>query len=432
MSNLKKYFNYIDRDQLLSGIWNTSSKHKIASMPYYLATNSELINIISKVEYTTNRSEKQEMKECKYIDLLNSNINTESYGVPIKFGDDITFGGQSNLFGDRAGGQVEIDINVTHGIPEIITSRVPEVINPNHVDGNTTLVRGSEFFVDKFNGKAFINSNIMRDDSFRKYYKITTDYGIERVDAKVWEIFVKKEKFKETKKLAYPNRSEISKLIFDTAGIEFYMDQEVIVDKYRKLESDVIITDKRVYRTPKGSKSKYIIGQKSEKYAPVIEGIDILVPGVDTHIPENVNFIAIPADLLDPRIGGELKFPNSIVPTIVSQDADGITKIEFQIIGNSASVNMFWQMIHERGKESGQTLARKLDRRKIINTEPDVSTLPRFINPAKFVFDNVLSGRAIVIAISENIKWAYDKISNDIQYIRDHLPVGSSIITFTY
>lgn len=431
MTNLYKYFNYIDRNHLLSGIWNISSKYMITAMPYYLATNSELINMISKLEYTNTWNRKQEVKDYKYITITNDEINTKNYGVPVRFGDEITFGGQNTMFGDRSGGQMEIITDGVSGVPEIMLSSVPETFG-NNLDDGVALVRGSDFFVDKSNGSIFVNNDLARTSSIKKNYKFTSNYEIERVSAKIWNIFTKKEKKPEDRRFGYSNRSEISRIIFDTAGIEFYTDQEVIVDKYRKWESDIIITDKNVYRTPKGSKSKYAIGQKVEKFSPVIDGIDILVPGVDMHIPVNINLITLPASILDKRIGEDLKFPNSIVPTSVSQDADGVTKIEFQIIGNPASVNMFWQLMHEKGKMSGETLARKLDKRKVMNTEPDASTLPRFINPAKFVFDNVLAGKAVVIAISENIKWAYDIITGNIQYIRENLPVGSNIIVYTY
>ena len=101
---------------------------------------------------------------------------------------------------------------------------------------------------------------------------------------------------------------------------------------------------------------------------------------------------------------GELSFPNTPVPLIVTADPDGYTRLSWQLGGWDDDVTMFFDLLHQRGVASGVTMAHLLDQRPVANrtSEPTAEALPATINPFQFLWQNVLRTNALLVQMRGN------------------------------
>jgi hypothetical protein len=159
----------------------------------------------------------------------------------------------------------------------------------------------------------------------------------------------------------------------------------------------VIATDANVYKFPTTADA-------------IVEPGDVLSAGdqlVDTVTFYNLNGGDVPSDLFAVHLGlgylpggfiDGLTFQNTTVPLEVDVSTDK-TRVSFEIGGLPTDVDLFWDMVHERGVLDGTTLANLLDLRDDPTTEPLAGSLPATINPLQFLIENVLRYNAYIVRI---------------------------------
>ncbi len=111
--------------------------------------------------------------------------------------------------------------------------------------------------------------------------------------------------------------------------------------------------------------------------------------------------IALGRGVLAAGFFGDITFENKDVPLIVTTDADGYTKVSWEVSGWPGDVELFFDSLHERGRATGTTIAHLLDRRPAANrdTEPSAGALPPAINPLAFLCRNVFRDNFFLVKV---------------------------------
>lgn len=161
-----------------------------------------------------------------------------------------------------------------------------------------------------------------------------------------------------------------------------------------------------------------------------------------SRVRKDLTTLALDAGFLSACFWGDLVFENKDVPLEVIEDhPSGYTYVRFGVGGLPADVDHFFDEIHRRGIERIQeadetcppqrlraTLAHVLDYRKNIEFEPTAATLPKTINPLRFLVENVLRNnvfvvRIIVSALGQNALGLYN-----IRHLRALIPPQTAMI----
>lgn len=117
--------------------------------------------------------------------------------------------------------------------------------------------------------------------------------------------------------------------------------------------------------------------------------------------PDELKALALGRGQLASGFFGDLTFRNAEVPLVIGQDADGRTRLSWELGGWPGDVERFFDELHARGLAAGRTLAELLDSRPPANRdgEPGVAALPATINPLKFLCENVLRDNAFLVRV---------------------------------
>lgn len=161
-----------------------------------------------------------------------------------------------------------------------------------------------------------------------------------------------------------------------------------------------------------------------------------------SRVRKDLTTLALDAGFLSACFWGDLVFENKDVPLEVVEDhPSGYAYVRFGVGGLPADVDHFFDEIHRRGIERLQevnetcppqrvraTLAHVLDYRKNIEFEPTAATLPKTINPLRFLVENVLRNnvfvvRIIVSALGQNAIGLYN-----IRHLRALIPPQTAMI----
>ena len=130
-------------------------------------------------------------------------------------------------------------------------------------------------------------------------------------------------------------------------------------------------------------------------------------------IKRDLSQLALDSGFLLQCFWGDLVFENKDVPLEIDESHEsGYTFVRFSLGGYPADVDRFFDELHARGvdllenppdlckeKPTRGTLARTLDRRKNLTSEPTAATLPAKINPLRFLIENVLRNNVFVVKI---------------------------------
>lgn len=167
---------------------------------------------------------------------------------------------------------------------------------------------------------------------------------------------------------------------------------EEIVDDGLKL---VIATDTNVYVYKSGATPVVSVGDSVYQHDFLTDSARISEFQAGA-VPAGVYALALDNQFLSADYTGSLSFINADVPLIVETVA-AKTKVSFELGGWEADVSKFWNEVHSRGLENGQTLANLLDERENPSTEPLAGALPATINPLEFLIQNVLRNNAFLL-----------------------------------
>jgi hypothetical protein len=160
-----------------------------------------------------------------------------------------------------------------------------------------------------------------------------------------------------------------------------------------------------------------------------------------SRVRKDLSQLALDAGFLAACFWGELVFENREVPLeVITDHPSGYTYVKFGVGGLPADVEYFFDEIHQRGIARRQqqetcpptqirgTLAHVLDYRKNIEFEPTPETLPKTINPLRFLVENVLRNnvfvvRIIVSALGRNAIGLYN-----IRHLRALIPPQTAMV----
>lgn len=177
--------------------------------------------------------------------------------------------------------------------------------------------------------------------------------------------------------------------------------RETVEAVYREADRTLIVTDREVYRFAPGSAVRVRVGQTLRRGQALSDGLQIH----EFHrgqcpAPEQVPALALGRGFLDGAFYGDLVFENKDVPLQVDTDAEGVTRVRWALGGWPGDVELFFELLHERGKRAGRTLAQLLDvRGPAAPTQPTAASLPATINPLAFVCANVLRHHAALAVV---------------------------------
>jgi hypothetical protein len=162
--------------------------------------------------------------------------------------------------------------------------------------------------------------------------------------------------------------------------------EQVLTDRNHLL----VISDKTVYAFAKSATAVVAVGDTLTAGQQLTDTVTFYEFTRGETI--DLSQLTLDTQFLLPGYASGLSFPNEEVPLVVEEDVDGKTKVSFQIGGMPTDVDQFFDQLHSRAAELGQsTLAELLDVRGDGQTQqPTAASLPATINPCQFLINNVL------------------------------------------
>jgi hypothetical protein len=194
----------------------------------------------------------------------------------------------------------------------------------------------------------------------------------------------------------------VQDLLQAIAGTSLVQEDEEIVEQLLTEQGrKLVVTSDHVYEF--GAPAEFLVaaGDRVVRGQPLTDALQIfefnrgIVPSAS-----DVAGIVMGRGQLLPGFFGDLVFENKDVDLIVESDEEGFTRLSWQISGFPGDVEMFFDVLHERGLAAGQTLAHLLDQRTNKVGEPKASNLPATINPMGFLVENVLRNNYYLIKLN--------------------------------
>jgi hypothetical protein len=189
----------------------------------------------------------------------------------------------------------------------------------------------------------------------------------------------------------------LRRLVYGATGVQPAIGTELVEQVVSQGESQLVITDQNVYRYSAGTTVLVAVGDTVVAGQQLVSAVlfyDLSRGEVPTEI---VGLVVDRAQLSRSYLDG-LMFPNQEV-SLQTETVDGRLKVSFELGGFSKDIVLFWNEVHQRGLEAGQTLAQLLDRREEPFGEPIAANLPAIINPTQFLIENIYRFSAFVIHI---------------------------------
>lgn len=173
---------------------------------------------------------------------------------------------------------------------------------------------------------------------------------------------------------------------------------EIVRSVFADYRHRYVATDERLYRCGLGSTILVSVGDvlaAGQALTDAITIFDLNRGGA----PEAVRALALGRGLLAEGYAQDLVFRGETTPLVVETDADGRTKVSFEIGGLPGDVEKFFDDAHTRGIEGGKTLAQYLDVRANPVGEPSAASLPATVNPLEFLIDNLFRFNLIIAIV---------------------------------
>ena len=175
--------------------------------------------------------------------------------------------------------------------------------------------------------------------------------------------------------------------------------QETVQATAKDTESTWVITDQHAYAFHPKATITVTTGQvvnAGDTLADVLEFFEF----TDGKVPADLQGLVLGKGLLGAGFYGEIYFENKEVPLLVSFDKLGNTKVSWELGGFPGDIEKFWDDTHLRGVYQGRTLAQYLDLRgPTAEGQPTAASLPKTVNPLKFLCENLLRFHVFIVKI---------------------------------
>lgn len=193
-----------------------------------------------------------------------------------------------------------------------------------------------------------------------------------------------------------PSLATVHKVLAALCDVPLALEDETVEEVFTDLHNLVVVTDQNVYKFSSDSTALVSAGSELKAGQPIVDTIRLDM--ANGSVPSGLTSLELPKDFLTGVTTGPLTFANSQQSITVTTGVSGKTKITFPLTGDTADITAFFNTMHTRGVAAGATLANYLDLRAQPQTaEPDASNLPTTLNPAEFLFENVLRGNLLLI-----------------------------------
>ena len=192
-----------------------------------------------------------------------------------------------------------------------------------------------------------------------------------------------------------PSTYKIAKVIGDSIECPVSKNAETVIDVSKGART-VIVTDKEVYYAPEASESTVFVGKKLTPGISLSDALSIreIRRGVSLN---NLPSLTIGSGLVDNSILGNLSFVNDNVP-LEKVKYLGKVNVTFKIGGHPFDVDQFWKLVRKSEDKKKISLAHILSKTPA-DKEVDEVTLPRQINPLRFLVDELMPRGMTLVTI---------------------------------
>ena len=195
-------------------------------------------------------------------------------------------------------------------------------------------------------------------------------------------------------------RSDIEKLFSVLCDVPIAEHDETIEEIVDDRRWSWVLTDKSAYKFKLDSP---LLVSEGDVLSPgdVMAGSVCVFDLTGGTIPAGMGPIILAAGYL-PGLpsSGPLEFSDMDVATQVTLNVSGKTKIQWDLVGDSADITAFWNLCHTKGVAAGTTLANLMDLRASPSGEPTAASLPASVNPLQFLVENVMRFNLIVVKVN--------------------------------
>jgi hypothetical protein len=159
----------------------------------------------------------------------------------------------------------------------------------------------------------------------------------------------------------------------------------------------LVVTDQNVYRFNPAAVPLVQVGEAIQAGTALTDAVQYFECNRG-QVPDAVQAVQLSRNFLVEGYYDGVTFINETVPVVVGSDGT-FTTVRFKLGGWPLDVDKFWEDMHQRGLEAGQTLAHLLDQRANKVGEPTAANLPATINPLQFLLANVLRNHAFIVKV---------------------------------
>lgn len=212
--------------------------------------------------------------------------------------------------------------------------------------------------------------------------------------------------------------------------------EETIENIFDSRSHLTIVTDKNIYKNSLTAAPLVAIGDKVRAGQFLTNAIEVVEFGLNRPSNSAMTAVSFGTGFLFPTGSyvGSIKWRDATVPTTVTLNVSGKTKIEWELGGQTVDVDAFWAAVHANGVTTGTTVANLMDTRSNKVGEPGVSNLPSTINPFIWLSDNILKYNTFGMVIrTDNIGENSLSITDPLSFLRKIVPpnIGTIYQTLT-
>lgn len=173
---------------------------------------------------------------------------------------------------------------------------------------------------------------------------------------------------------------------------------EEVVELVHTSVRKVIVTNKNVYFVPSAANPVVSLDDKTIPGQSLSDALSINELKRNCDI-SNISAINLSKGFISNKFMYDLGFVNKNVELYVKEVIDGKTEASFYVGGHPLDVESFWELVNLNSEAYGKTLAEGLDKRVEKVGQPVKQDLPAYINPLRFLVDEMIPGGFTLVTI---------------------------------